>query len=228
MLTVNTGEKKIDCDVPITYVIPLRISLTDGLYVTEGSMKINITDTNNKYPSISSAIPPEVKIFEKSLSGTEILQLNVEDLDRDEPFHTVLFEIDFRTSQELQNFFEISRLVDNSTARLNQTGVVVVKENNRQLDRDTGTDQFVISIKVQDNPGTGRRNSNETSFTLVLLDINDHEPELPALSKLELTEDSKKGEVLVARFEATDLDDRSTPNAKVNYRIVAIEAGELQ
>ncbi|XP_065076233.1 cadherin-23-like [Ochlerotatus camptorhynchus] len=225
MLTVNATENTIDCDVPKTYKIPLLITLTDGVYVTNGSIEIFITDTNNKIPSFSSGIPSQVLIFEKSPSGTEILQLNVEDLDRDEPFDTVGFEIDFRTFPDLQNYFEISRLVDDSGERLNQSGLVLVKDNNRQLDRDTGTDRFTINVKVQDNNGgTGRRNSNETSFSLILLDINDHEPVLPALPELKLSEDTKKGTVLVDRFEATDLDDPNTPNAQINYRIIKIEA----
>ncbi|XP_062565689.1 cadherin-23-like [Armigeres subalbatus] len=226
MLTVNASEEKyIDCDVPITYAIALEITLSDGLHVTNGSLEILITDTNNKSPTFSESIPAVVEIFEKSQSGTEILQLNVQDLDRDSPHNLVSFEIDFKTFPELRNFFEVTIEEDDSGERLNQTAVVLVKENNYELDRDTGTDRFTINVKAQDNPGnTGRRNSDEASFTLILLDINDQEPKMPVLASLRLTEDAQEGAILVERFEATDLDDRTTPNAKINYRLMDIKA----
>lgn len=225
MLTVDASEKPIGCDVPITYQISLEVSLYDGLFTTKGSIAINITDTNNKVPTFDSTLPAVVEIFEKSPSGTEFLQLNVQDLDRDEQFHTVAFEIDYKTFPDLQKFFEVERLVDATSERLNQTGLVRVKQNNELLDRDTGTARFTINVKGYDNPnGYGRQNSDEVSFTLILLDINDHGPILPNLADLELSEDANKGAVIVDRFEATDLDDRSTPNAKINYRIMEIKA----
>lgn len=227
MLTVDASEKPIDCDVPIIQEIPLEVTLFDGLYTTKGSIAIKITDTNNKVPSLSSTVPPDVEIFEKSPSETEVLQLNVQDLDREAQFHTVAFEIDYKTFPELQKFFDVERLVDNSGERLNQTGLVRVKPNNDVLDRDLGTARFTINVKGYDNPnGFGRQNPIEASFTLILLDVNDHEPSMPVLTGLQLSEDATKGAVLVDRFEATDLDDRSTPNAKINYRIVDIKAGE--
>ncbi|XP_055616090.1 protocadherin Fat 1-like [Toxorhynchites rutilus septentrionalis] len=224
MLFVNATKLKIGCDVPITYDIPLLITLTDGLFVTNGSIKINITDTNNKFPTFK-AVPSEVKIFEKSSSGTEIVRLEVDDLDRDEVFHTVAFEIDLMTFPDLQNYFEVNRLANNSGERLQQTGVVFVKENNRILDRDSGTDRFTITVKVRDNPNSsGRRNTEQSSFTLILLDINDQQPVMPQLEGLKVSEDAHENDVILQHFEATDRDDRNTPNAKIHYRIEHITA----
>ncbi|XP_053698518.1 cadherin-23-like [Sabethes cyaneus] len=227
MLLVNATKKKIDCDVPITFFIPLDITLTDGLFETKGSIEIAITDTNNKIPSFET-IPEQVEILEKSTSGTEILLMQVNDLDRDEPYHTVAFEIDYKTSSEnLQNYFEVNRIVESVPANRGalQKGAIVVKQNNRLLDRDSGIDRFTISVKAHDNPNSsGRRNTADALFTLILLDINDNNPVLPDLADLRLKEDALETEPVVDSFTATDRDDRSTPNAKINYRLTGITA----
>uniref|UniRef100_A0A182MFN8 Cadherin domain-containing protein n=1 Tax=Anopheles culicifacies TaxID=139723 RepID=A0A182MFN8_9DIPT len=55
----------------------------------------------------------------------------------------------------------------------------------------------------------------------MLLDINDHYPELPELpaEELQVSEDFKQGHIIKADFTAIDLDDRETANAKINYYI---------
>ncbi|XP_055551431.1 cadherin-23-like [Wyeomyia smithii] len=227
MLSVNATEKPIDCDIPVTYYIPLNITLSDGLFETHGTLQITITDTNNKIPSFES-MPEKVEIWEKSSSGTEILEMEVTDLDRDEPFHTVAFEIDYKTSSEnLQYYFEVNSIVESVPAnqRSRQLGRVVVKENNRLLDRDNGIERFTISVKAHDNPNSsGRKNTAEALFTLVLLDINDQTPEMPEYPELLLKEDALKGAPVVVPFTATDRDDRNTPNAKINYQLTSISA----
>lgn len=223
---MNATVLAIGCDVPITYDIPLLITLTDGLFITNGSIKINITDTNNKIPTFKEVLS-EVEIFEKSPSATEIARLEVDDLDRDEVYHTVAFEIDYMTFPDLQNYFEVNRLVNKSGERLQQTGLVFVKDNNRILDRDSGTDRFTITVKVRDNPNSsGRRNSEQASFALILLDINDQQPVMPQLVGLKVSEDAKENDVILQQFEATDRDDRNTPNAKIHYFIEQITAGK--
>ncbi|XP_058457126.1 cadherin-23-like isoform X2 [Malaya genurostris] len=216
------ASKQINCDVPITYFIPLEITLSDGTFETKGEIRIDITDTNNRVPYFKD-FPDQIEVFEKSPSGTEINRLGVIDLDRDEPYHTVSFEFDYST--DLQSYFAISLLQEEtgSDERPLQVGLVTVKENNRELDRDGGPDRFTIRLKVQDNPfSSGRKNANETQFTLILLDINDQKPVMPLLEELKLSEDAAMGIPVVERFEATDRDDRNTPNAKIQYSLKRI------
>ncbi|XP_055614731.1 cadherin-23-like [Uranotaenia lowii] len=219
-------DKGIGCDIPPEDFINIEVTITDSLFYESASIKISITDTNNKIPNFLDESNPPLEIFEKSDAGTEIVKLMVQDDDRDEDYYTVSFEIILKSDASLQNFFEVVRLSEERDDKRKQTALVRVRENNQLLDRDYGTASFNIPINAVDNPSglrSDRRNSIEKALRLVLLDINDQTPQLPALTLRDINEDLKKDAVLVEKFEATDADDKNTPNAKINYRIIDIE-----
>ncbi|EDS40550.1 conserved hypothetical protein [Culex quinquefasciatus] len=229
LLSVNATETNpINCDDPITADIPLDITITDGEFTASGQVSVKITDTNNQNPLFSVPDDQIIRILEKPPVETEIQRLRAKDLDRDEPFHTAAFELDLRTYPELQRYFDIVREQEKVDDRMINIALVRVRPNGEKLDRDAGPAQHQIKVIAIDNPNSsGRRNSDDTTFTLVLLDVNDNRPELPVHGELKLSENTAEGVAIVDVFEATDRDDRETPNAKINYRILQISAGRL-
>lgn len=59
---------------------------------------------------------------------------------------------------------------------------------------------------------------------LILLDVNDNAPVMPELEPT-ISENAQIGERVVSGFFAPDIDDDTTPNAQVEYRILSVEAG---
>uniref|UniRef100_A0A182IQ39 Cadherin domain-containing protein n=1 Tax=Anopheles atroparvus TaxID=41427 RepID=A0A182IQ39_ANOAO len=207
------GDRIIDCDTPPIDVVQQNITIADWMWSTSHVFEIVLVDTNNKIP-FHEPFPNagQVYKFEKMLATTPILQVEGKDMDRDTPYRTVSYEINFRDFPQLLRYFEVG----------GSTGLVSVKENNEPLDRDAGLESIMINVVMVDNAGGyDVQNRNSTNIYLTLLDINDHYPELPALTteETELSEDAKQGHVIKADLAAVDLDDRATPNAKVNYYI---------
>lgn len=60
---------------------------------------------------------------------------------------------------------------------------------------------------------------------LDLLDVNDNAPQMPELQPT-ISEDARVGDKVVNQLYAPDIDDFTTPNAKVQYRIVSVVAGK--
>ncbi|XP_053671456.1 cadherin-23-like [Anopheles nili] len=206
------GNRTIDCDTPPIEFVLQNVTVSDWKWNTSHVFTIVLLDTNNKQP-FHDPFPDDGQVykFEKIPSKTAILRVDGKDLDRDVPFHTVSYEINYRDFPQLQRYFEI----DN-------TGLVSVKENNEVLDRDAGLESIMINIVMVDNAGGyDVQNRVSTNIYLKLLDINDHYPELPALPRdeSELSEDAKKGYIIKADFAADDRDDKATPNAKIFYYI---------
>uniref|UniRef100_A0A182VRC6 Cadherin domain-containing protein n=1 Tax=Anopheles minimus TaxID=112268 RepID=A0A182VRC6_9DIPT len=206
------ANQSIDCDTPPTDVVLQNVTVSDWKWGTWHVFTIVLMDTNNKQP-YHDPFPDDglVYKFEKIPSNTDIVQVVGRDQDRDVPFHTVSYEINYRDFPQLQRYFEVG-----------STGRVYVKENNDQLDRDGGLSSIMINIVMVDNAGGfGIQNRVSTNINVMLLDINDHYPELPELpaEELEVSEDHKQGHTIKADFAATDLDDRETPNAKINYYV---------
>lgn len=219
----------INCDVPITFVIPLEITITDQEFTERGQISINITDTNNRTPQFTTLEDDDlvIEIFEKPDAETVITQLQAKDLDRDEPFHTAAFEFDLRTYPDLQRYFDVVQSSTTEDDRMINIAIVRVRPNGEKLDRDAGPVRHQVKVIAIDNPNSsGRRNSNDTTFTLVLLDINDNEPKMPELGELTLSENTDQGVSIVEVFAATDRDDPATPNAKINYAILGISAAD--
>ncbi|XP_053667519.1 cadherin-23-like [Anopheles marshallii] len=206
------ANQSIDCDTPPTDVVRQNITVSDWKWGTWHVFTIILMDTNNKQP-YHDPFPDDglVYKFEKIPSNTDIVQVVGKDQDRDVPYHTVSYEINYRDFPQLQRYFEVDG-----------TGRVYVKENNDLLDRDGGLESIMINIVMVDNAGGfGIQNRVSTNINVMLLDINDHFPELPELpaEELQVSEDAKQGHTIKVDFTATDLDDRKTPNAKINYYV---------
>uniref|UniRef100_A0A182SJM7 Cadherin domain-containing protein n=1 Tax=Anopheles maculatus TaxID=74869 RepID=A0A182SJM7_9DIPT len=206
------AAQSIDCDIPPIDFVLQNVTVSDWKWGTWHVFRIDLMDTNNKQP-YHDPLPDDGQVykFEKIASNTEIVLVEGKDQDRDVPFHTVSYEINYRDFPQLQRYFEVA-----------SNGRVYVKENNDLLDRDGGLEGITINIVMVDNAGGfGIQNRVSTNIRLTLLDINDHYPELPELSadELEVSEDSKQGQIIRANFAAIDLDDRETPNAKINYYV---------
>lgn len=60
---------------------------------------------------------------------------------------------------------------------------------------------------------------------LILLDVNDNAPTMPDLQPT-ISENAQVGDKIVSGFYAPDIDDATTPNAQVEYRIVSVVAGK--
>ncbi|XP_049281712.1 cadherin-23-like isoform X2 [Anopheles funestus] len=206
------ANQSIDCDTPPTNVVLQKVTVSDWKWSTSHDFTIVLMDTNNKQP-YHDPFPDEGRVykFEKIPSNTEIVLVEGKDKDRDVPYHTVSYEINYRDFPQLQRYFEVD-----------SGGRVYVKENNDLLDRDAGLASIMINIVMVDNAGGfGIQNRVSTNINVMLLDINDHYPELPALTtdELQVSEDFKQNYIMKANFTAIDLDDRETPNAKINYYV---------
>uniref|UniRef100_A0A182N760 Cadherin domain-containing protein n=1 Tax=Anopheles dirus TaxID=7168 RepID=A0A182N760_9DIPT len=205
-------DRAIDCDTPPIDAVQQNVTVSDWLWSTSHVFTIVLMDTNNKQP-YHDPFPDggQVYQFEKIPSSTTIVRVEGKDLDRDVPYRTVSYEINYRDFPLLQRYFEV-----------NSGGQVYVKENNDLLDRDAGLVNITINIVMLDNAGGfDIQNRVSTNIFLTLLDINDHHPELPELPREDLliSEDAKSGHIIKADLTAVDLDDKLTPNAKVNYYI---------
>lgn len=60
---------------------------------------------------------------------------------------------------------------------------------------------------------------------LTLLDVNDNPPMMPEHQPT-ISENAQIGDKVISQFYAEDIDDPTTPNAEVEYRILSIVAGK--
>lgn len=159
---------EIDCDLPFKIIyLEYDVILTDGVWTTEGAIKIQIKDINNKEPLIDSGkFEQQISIYENETTGFWIQKIYATDADRDRKFpmfpkngfrtlpflapHCDLrFTINYVNSPELQNLFK----VDITTGDLSVNLV-----NNAYLDRDNGVEFHLIHINIEDNYlGNGRK-----------------------------------------------------------------------
>ncbi|XP_052863695.1 cadherin-23-like [Anopheles cruzii] len=212
------GNRTIDCDTPPIEVVLQNVSVADWKWTTSHVFTIVLMDTNNKLP-YHDPFPDESRVykFEKMKSKSTVAVIEGKDQDRDTAYHTVSYEINYRDFSQLQRYFEVD-----------SAGHVYVKENNEPLDRDAGLESIMINVVMVDNAGGyDTQNRVSTNIHLTLLDINDHYPELPDLGAegSEVSEDAKEGHIMKADLAAIDLDDRLTPNAKINYHIRKVTPG---
>lgn len=67
---------------------------------------------------------------------------------------------------------------------------------------------------------------NETTVHVILLDVNDNAPEMPArILQSTLTENTEVNATIDGNFVAHDKDDPDTPNSQVRYEILSIQPG---
>uniref|UniRef100_A0A182M7R5 Cadherin domain-containing protein n=1 Tax=Anopheles culicifacies TaxID=139723 RepID=A0A182M7R5_9DIPT len=152
------ANQSIDCDTPPTDVVLQNVTVSDWKWGTWHVFTIVLMDTNNKQP-YHDPFPNGglVHKFEKIPSNTDIVLVAGMDEDRDVPFHTVSYEINYRDFPQLQRYFEVD-----------STGRVYVKENNDLLDRDAGLSSIMINIVMVDNAGGFGMRLNESTWDVYL------------------------------------------------------------
>ncbi|XP_026330204.1 protocadherin Fat 4-like [Hyposmocoma kahamanoa] len=218
----------IDADIPPRWELHYTIVASDKCYAediedcppdpvywnTEGNITIQILDTNNRIPTPDTTMYNEtVYIFENATSGDFVQQLFSNDLDRDEIYHTVSYLIDFAVN-DASIYFAVEL----------DTGVVTVEySTNAVLDRDGDYPTHRIFFNVFDNyyfEGGGRRNQNTAQILVILLDVNDNAPRLPADESWSISENEEVGHRLVPDIYAPDDDEEDTDNSRVGYAIL--------
>uniref|UniRef100_A0A2A4J4H7 Cadherin domain-containing protein n=1 Tax=Heliothis virescens TaxID=7102 RepID=A0A2A4J4H7_HELVI len=184
---------------------------------TPGEITIHITDTNNKVPRVEEdKFEETVYIYEGAEDGEHVVQLFASDLDRDEIYHKVSYQINYAINPRLRDFFEVDL----------ETGLVYVNNTaGEKLDRDGDEPTHRIFFNVIDNfygEGDGNRNQDETQVLVVLLDINDNYPELPEGLSWDISEGLLQGVRVTPDIFAPDRDEPGTDNSRVAYDIVSL------
>nr|AEL22856.1 CAD protein [Sesamia inferens] len=178
---------------------------------TEGDIKIQIIDTNNKVPRLEN-IQFEVPIYEDSVTGFEFYELIASDLDRDLPNNNVSYQINYAVNLRIRDFFAVDLVT--GWVRVEYTGSDV-------LDRDGDEPRRRIFFTIIDNflgEGDGNRNQIDGEILVILLDVNDNAPELPDLPPWDISENTPQGVRLEPDIFAPDRDEPGTPNSLVAYR----------
>lgn len=78
-----SGE--IDCDLPLKIVyLEYDVTLTDGVWTTQGAIQVKILDINNKEPMVDDGqFEQQISIYENETTGFWIQKVNATDADRD-------------------------------------------------------------------------------------------------------------------------------------------------
>nr|XP_026498507.1 protein dachsous-like [Vanessa tameamea] len=220
----------IDADTPPRYNLYYTVIASDkcseedendcppdiAYWETEGNITIQIIDTNNKNPMArTDMFNTTVSLYENAKSGDEVVVIKSEDLDRDEMYNTVSYQINYAVNQRLRDFFAVD---------LESGRVYVDLTTDENLDRDGDEPTHRIFLTLIDNfysKGDGNRNQNTTYIEVILLDINDNAPELPSRDQLfwSISENFKKGEKLSPYIHARDRDEPNSNNSRVRYEI---------
>ncbi|XP_059054596.1 cadherin-23-like [Achroia grisella] len=222
------ANEEIDADIPPRFELHYTVTASDGCYAedeadcpsdktewnTDGDITIQITDTNNKWPyAEEEKFNTTFYVYENETTGYEIGKIVSNDLDRDEIYHTVAYQINYQVNPRLRDFFAVNL----------ETGMVYVElAQGHVLDRDGDEPTHNIFLTLTDNfysGGDGRRNSNDTEILIILKDINDNAPELPDDLYWSVSEDLKEGEELEKIITAPDKDEPDTDNSRVRYYI---------
>ncbi|XP_068627415.1 cadherin-AgCad1-like [Battus philenor] len=224
-------EGAIDADIPPRHYLYYTVVASDRCYAlnetdcppdttyweTEGDITIEIIDTNNKVPRAETdKFDVVVYVYENATSGDEIVQIVAKDDDRDEMYSTVRYQISYVVNMRLRDFFAVD--LDSGRVYVNYT-------TEETLDRDGDEPFHNIFLNLIDNfytEGDGNRNQNNTEVLVILLDVNDNAPELPAPSNLtwSISESLLKGVRLTPDIYAPDRDEPDTDNSRVGYAIL--------
>ncbi|KAJ0177622.1 hypothetical protein K1T71_006495 [Dendrolimus kikuchii] len=222
----------IDADVPRRYHLYYTIIASDRCYAedpedcppdptywnTEGEIAIQIIDTNNKEPfPIRDLFNVTVYVWENATSGDEVVQIISDDLDRDEIYHTVRYQINYAVRPRNLNFFVVDL----------DTGLVTVEYTTEEvLDRDGNEPNHTIFFNLIDNfyaDGDGNRNLyQELEVLVILLDVNDNAPELPDDLSWSISENTDESVHMQPDIYAPDRDEPDTDNSRVGYAILSL------
>ncbi|KAM3956312.1 LOW QUALITY PROTEIN: cadherin-AgCad1-like [Aphomia sociella] len=223
------ANEAIDADIPPRFNLYYTIIASDQCYAEnrtecppdetswspEGNIIISITDTNNKWPQAEiEKFNTTVWIYENATHGDDVVKIISSDLDRDELYHTVSYQINYQVNPRLRNFFSVD---------LESGQVYVDYTTNEVLDRDGDEPRHTIFLTLTDNfltGGDGRRNQNETEVLVILLDVNDNKPELPDNLTWTVSESFLEGTILEDEITAPDRDEPDTDNSRVRYDII--------
>ncbi|XP_041988818.1 cadherin-23-like [Aricia agestis] len=184
---------------------------------TPGNITIEIIDTNNKVPfERTDKFNVTVYIYENATTGDEVVVLASSDLDRDEIYHTVSYQINYGVNPRLRDFFSVNL----------ETGLVYVDYTTEEvLDRDGDEPTHQLFFNLIDNfysEGDGNRNLNTSEVLVVLLDVNDNAPELPPPDELSwsISEGLLADTRILPEIYAPDRDEPGTDNWLVGYAIL--------
>ncbi|XP_022254982.1 cadherin-23-like, partial [Limulus polyphemus] len=163
----DPSKLKYDCSKECTEkVFNLQLTATEtekninGVYSSdEASIKITMQDENDNFPEFEDI--EEASISENASAGDIVTQIRATDKDMG------LYGTEgIRYSLVSGSFVE-----DFSIDRI--SGILTVKTDDHKLDREKVPD-FYITIKAQDNDGSG--NSNTLRLKIILIDANDNDP----------------------------------------------------
>ena len=171
----------------------LKVKATDGKYLIEVPVKIQITDLNDNYPIFDP--PTYTKLIPENYAiGKSILQINATDLD----FGKLTYSIESKT---IELPFTI-----NAT-----TGIIVPTKS---LDRES-TAEYPFSVTASDS-GIPILSSS-TTVKISLADINDNRPMFQNKSVTVYLPENNKENAEIIRVTATDLDQKNTINSMISY-----------
>nr|AEA29692.1 cadherin [Trichoplusia ni] len=227
------GDGEIDADVPKTWTLEYTVIASDRcveddgvactgtdptVWNTEGDLSIDIIDTNNKNPETASP-SITVWVWENATHGDPVAQLSATDLDRDELYHTVRYQILYSVNPMLLELFAVDQ--DSGLITVHYTSDTV-------LDRDGDYPEHTIFLNLFDNfffDGDGQRNMAEKRVLVVLLDVNDNAPELPLPEELSwsVSEDEREEVRVLPHIYAPDRDEPDTDNSRVGYAILGLK-----
>ncbi|KAK0078156.1 hypothetical protein PV325_002927 [Microctonus aethiopoides] len=198
------------------YIKSINNTADDLIQINNKSgLAIYVNDMNDEVP-YHDKFNSTIHIKEKSPSGTKIVRISGKDNDRTSPYNNVSYLINTNYSAPFQ-YFNLGRFDG-----LLQVNLI----DGHKLDRDFGSTNFVLNLKLRDNyldDGiTWNTNALDTIVTVILDDINDQIPKLPNISDplIEISEITNEG-AFVVKISAEDYDDPLTENTKINYKLLS-------
>jgi hypothetical protein len=198
LFTINTATGDISLadsqslDYEITCCYHLQATVNDGVNTSlVGNITLNVTDTNDETPVITSS--SDVFVAETQASGSVIH--TVEFTDRDTNNSTISYSLNTAASQLLE---------------INQQGQILLRSG-QTLDFDNGTNSYELMVTVSDGVNT----SASQTITVHVSDANDTAPQLVSENNVSVDENIADT-VVIHRLAHTDLD---TTNSNFSYAI---------
>ncbi|KAI8421202.1 hypothetical protein MSG28_008267 [Choristoneura fumiferana] len=223
-ITTNL-EHAIDADIPPREYLYYTVIASDRCeeedrencpddptyWETPGDISIYIIDTNNKLPQAEyDQFPTEVRIYEDAGDGTEVVRLVASDLDRDDIYHTVRYQINYVIDPDLRRFFAVD--VDTGLIYIEFTTGAVLDRGPSKHRGDGGTghpsrrerQRASVAIHATDRDERFTNNSR-VSYEVVDIRAVDRDIEVPILFDIETIPDLAAWEFYGALFTTMDL-----------------------
>ncbi|KAG5882080.1 hypothetical protein JTB14_034864 [Gonioctena quinquepunctata] len=193
----------INADLPPTFYFNYSCTASDDdMTHTSDVLPVGfyILDRNNRVPVID--IKENVHIDEKPADKTKVVEIGVNDDDRDIPFHTARCGFPDQTTICAKKFY-----IENNAVFVNI---------GNDLNRDEYETNFTCYIKCEDNQERWRAEgtlSANATFTIILDDINDHTPALD-IGDIMVYENVNKNDT-ISLIIGKDIDEG--PNAEIDF-----------